>query len=119
MVSESFPSRVKSKGMAVSTAFNWLWQFLIGFFTPFITDAINFYYGYVFVGCLMAMFSYVFFFLPETSGLSLEDINILYEEGVPPWKSVSWVPPSQRFNQTDEQIGVENGGKKWNPFNKK
>lgn len=119
VVSESFPSRVKSKGMAVSTAFNWLWQFLIGFFTPFITDAINFYYGYVFVGCLMAMFLYVFFFLPETSGLSLEDINILYEEGVPPWKSVSWVPPSQRFNQTDEQIGVENGGKKWNPFNKK
>lgn len=97
VVAESFPSRVKAKGMSISTAFNWLWQFLIGFFTPFITSAINFYYGYVFVGCLVAMFIYVFVFVPETKGLSLEDIQVLYEEGVPPWKSASWTPPSRRF----------------------
>lgn len=102
VVAESFPSRVKSKGMAISTAFNWFWQFLIGFFTPFITDAINFYYGYVFVGCLVAMYLYVFFFLPETSGLSLEDIQLLYAENIPPWKSASWVPPSKRLSEVKE-----------------
>ena len=102
VVAESFPSRVKSRGMAISTAFNWFWQFLIGFFTPFITGAINFYYGYVFVGCLVAMFLYVFFFLPETSGLSLEDIQLLYAEGIPPWKSASWVPPSKRLEESKE-----------------
>ncbi|CAI4312109.1 CCT_1a_G0006580.mRNA.1.CDS.1 [Saccharomyces cerevisiae] len=90
------PSKVKSKAMSISTAFNWLWQFLIGFFTPFITGSIHFYYGYVFVGCLVAMFLYVFFFLPETIGLSLEEIQLLYEEGIKPWKSASWVPPSRR-----------------------
>lgn len=51
---------------------------------------------YVFVGCLVAMFLYVFFFLPETIGLSLEEIQLLYEEGIKPWKSASWVPPSRR-----------------------
>ncbi|CAI4310463.1 AEH_G0006690.mRNA.1.CDS.1 [Saccharomyces cerevisiae] len=96
VVAESFPSKVKSKAMSISTAFNWLWQFLIGFFTPFITGSIHFYYGYVFVGCLVAMFLYVFFFLPETIGLSLEEIQLLYEEGIKPWKSASWVPPSRR-----------------------
>ena len=96
VVAESFPSKVKSRAMSISTACNWLWQFLIGFFTPFITGSIHFYYGYVFVGCLVAMFLYVFFFLPETIGLSLEEIQLLYEEGIKPWKSASWVPPSRR-----------------------
>ena len=49
--SETFPLRVKSKCMAVAQGCNWLWGFLISFFTPFITGAINFYYGYVFMGC--------------------------------------------------------------------
>ncbi|CAI4305660.1 BCN_G0006890.mRNA.1.CDS.1 [Saccharomyces cerevisiae] len=61
VVAESFPSKVKSKAMSISTAFNWLWQFLI-----------------------------------ETIGLSLEEIRLLYEEGIKPWKSASWVPPSRR-----------------------
>lgn len=34
---ELFPSRYRAKGMALSTASNWLWNFLIAFFTPFIT----------------------------------------------------------------------------------
>jgi len=36
--------------MALSTASNWLWNFLLAFFTPFITEAIDFRYGYVFAG---------------------------------------------------------------------
>ncbi|CAI4059653.1 hypothetical protein N7582_001399 [Saccharomyces uvarum] len=113
VVAESFPSKFKSRAMSISTAFNWLWQFLIGFFTPFITGSIHFYYGYVFVGCLIAMFFYIFFFLPETIGLSLEEIQLLYEEGVKPWKSASWVPPSRRGN-TSEQAQVEK--KNWKKF---
>ncbi|CCE92473.1 sugar porter family MFS transporter TDEL_0E02300 [Torulaspora delbrueckii] len=96
IVSESFPLRVKSKGMAIATGANWLWGFLISFFTPFITGAINFYYGYVFMGCLVFSFFYVFFFVPETKGLTLEEVNTMWLEGVLPWKSASWVPPDRR-----------------------
>ncbi|CAI7218985.1 BAD_collapsed_G0012080.mRNA.1.CDS.1 [Saccharomyces cerevisiae] len=96
VVSETFPLRVKSKAMSIATAANWLWGFLIGFFTPFITGAINFYYGYVFMGCLVFMFFYVLLVVPETKGLTLEEVNTMWEEGVLPWKSASWVPPSRR-----------------------
>ncbi|QLQ80705.1 hypothetical protein HG537_0E00580 [Torulaspora globosa] len=96
IVSETFPLRVKSKGMAISTAANWMWGFLISFFTPFITNAINFYYGYVFMGCLVFAYVYVFFFIPETKGLTLEEVDTMWMEGVLPWKSASWVPPDRR-----------------------
>ncbi|QLL33146.1 hypothetical protein HG536_0E00560 [Torulaspora globosa] len=96
IVSETFPLRVKSKGMAISTAANWMWGFLISFFTPFITNAINFYYGYVFMGCLVFAYVYVFFFVPETKGLTLEEVDTMWMEGALPWKSASWVPPDRR-----------------------
>ncbi|CCH59315.1 hypothetical protein TBLA_0B04810 [Henningerozyma blattae CBS 6284] len=101
IISESFPLRVKAKGMALGTVSNQMWNFCIGFFTPFITGAIDFYYGYVFMGCLVFAYFYVFFFVPETKGLQLEDVNIMWEEGVLPWKSNSWVPPSKRDDDYD------------------
>ncbi|CCF55990.1 hypothetical protein KAFR_0A05550 [Kazachstania africana CBS 2517] len=101
--SETFPLRVKSKCMAVAQACNWLWGFLIGFFTPFITGAIDFYYGYVFMGCLCFSYFYVFFFVPETKGLTLEEVNTMWEEGVLPWKSDSWVPPTRRGADYDAE----------------
>ncbi|QID84730.1 hexose transporter hxt9 [Saccharomyces pastorianus] len=103
IVSETFPLRVKSRGMAIATAANWMWGFIISFFTPFITGAINFYYGYVFIGCLCVAFFYVFFFVPETKGLTLEEVDTMWLEGIPPWKSASWVPPDRRTADYDEE----------------
>lgn len=99
--SETFPLRVKAKAMALAQGSNWIWGFLIGFFTPYITGAIDFNYGYVFFGCLLFSYVYVFFFVPETKGLTLEEVNIMWEEGVLPWKSASWVPPSRRDEHYD------------------
>ncbi|GMM55713.1 alpha-glucoside permease [Maudiozyma humilis] len=96
VVSETFPLKIKPKGMALANSCNWLWNFLISFFTPFITGAINFYYGYVFMGCMVFAYFYVFFFVPETKGLTLEEVNEMWEEGTLPWKSTAWVPASKR-----------------------
>ncbi|CAI4395400.1 ALI_collapsed_G0029030.mRNA.1.CDS.1 [Saccharomyces cerevisiae] len=103
IISETFPLRVRSKCMSVATAANLLWGFLIGFFTPFITSAINFYYGYVFMGCLAFSYFYVFFFVPETKGLSLEEVDEMWMDGVLPWKSTSWVPASRRNVDYDKE----------------
>ncbi|KAK6465095.1 sugar transporter 1 [Scheffersomyces coipomensis] len=94
IISESYPLRIRSKAMAIATAANWLWGFLISFFTPFITSAIHFYYGFVFTGCLLFSFFYVYFFVSETKGLSLEEVDELYAQKILPWKSAAWVPPS-------------------------
>lgn len=83
VVSETYPLRIRSKGMAIATAANWIWGFLIAFFTPFITDAIHFAYGYVFFGCVVFSLFFVFAFVPETKGLSLEDVDKLYQNYTP------------------------------------
>ncbi|CCH61702.1 hypothetical protein TBLA_0F01600 [Henningerozyma blattae CBS 6284] len=96
ILSETFPTNIKSKGMALGIVSNQLWNFVIGFCTPWITKSIHFYYGYIFLGCCVFAFLYVFFFVPETKGLGLDDINTMWEEETYPWRSSSWIPPSQR-----------------------
>lgn len=61
---------------------NRLWNFLIAFFTPFITRAIGFSYGFVFAGCNLANAIIVFFFLYESSGISLEAVDYMYNVSV-------------------------------------
>ena len=80
--------------MALSTASNWLWNFLLAFFTPFITDAIDFRYGYVFAGTNILGGLIVYFFVIEGQGRTLEEIDTMYLMGVKPWDSAKWVVPS-------------------------
>ncbi|KGR13187.1 sugar porter (SP) family MFS transporter [Candida albicans P57072] len=95
IMSELYPLKVRSKAMGIASASNWLWGFLISFFTSFITDAIHFYYGFVFMGCLVFSIFFVYFMVYETKGLTLEEIDELYSTKVVPWKSAGWVPPSE------------------------
>ena len=94
---ELYPSRYRAKGMALSTASNWFWNFLLAFFTPFITGAIDFRYGYVFAGCNILGGLCVYFFVIEGQGRTLEEIDTMYIQKVVPWKSSKWVapPPSE------------------------
>ncbi|ODV87136.1 hypothetical protein CANARDRAFT_26558 [[Candida] arabinofermentans NRRL YB-2248] len=78
VVSETYPLKVRAKAMAVSSAANWTWNFLIAFFTPLITDKIHFAYGFVFCGCTIFSIFFVFAFVPETKGLTLESVDELY-----------------------------------------
>ena len=94
--SEIYPLRVKGPAMAIAIGSNWVWGFVISFFTPLITNTIHFAYGYVFLGCLVFSYFYVFFVIPETKGLTLEEVNEMFIEGVLPWKSNGWVPSSKR-----------------------
>lgn len=107
IVSETYPLRIRSKAMAVATAANWMWGFLISFFTPFITSAIHFYYGFVFTGCLIFSFFYVYFCLRETKGLSLEEVDELYATDLKPWKTSGWVPPDENEMATSTGYATE------------
>lgn len=50
LIGETFPTRTRAKQGALSTSSNWLFNFLLAFFTPFIAGDINFRYGFVFAG---------------------------------------------------------------------
>ena len=84
---ELYPSRYRAKGMALSTASNWFWNFLIAFFTNFIVADIDFRYGYVFAGCNVLGGLLIYFFVMEGQGRTLEEIDTMYIEKVLPWKS--------------------------------
>ncbi|CAK9440486.1 uncharacterized protein LODBEIA_P45800 [Lodderomyces beijingensis] len=95
IISEIYPLKIRSKAMGVASSANWIFGFLISFFTSFITDAIHFYYGFVFFGCLVFSIFFVYFMVYETKGLSLEEVDEMYQSGIPAWKSSKWVPPSE------------------------
>lgn len=75
LVGETFAMRTRAKQAALATASNWLWNFLLAFFTPFISDSIHYSYGFVFAGCNLLGAVVVYFFLYESSDLSLESVD--------------------------------------------
>ncbi|KAK0545827.1 hypothetical protein OC846_005269 [Tilletia horrida] len=92
-VGESFPAGTRAKQAALATASNWIWNFLLAFFTTPITRNIGFNYGFVFAGCNVANALIAYFFVYETSNLTLEALNDMYNDpACKPWNSVSWVP---------------------------
>ncbi|KAF2872686.1 general substrate transporter [Massariosphaeria phaeospora] len=118
--SEIYPSRYRAKCMALATASNWIFNFLISFFTPYITGAIDYRYGYVFAACNFTAAIVVYFFVCETHGRSLEEIDTMYVMGVNPIKSKHWQPPADddlrktdeaegQYEQRDESVMPRNG----------
>ena len=89
-IGEMFPYRYRATAMACATSANWFWNFMLAFFTPFITGDIQYAYGYVFAGCNLAAFVVVYFFLVESSGRTLEEIDAMYLLHVPPRKSAKF-----------------------------
>jgi MFS transporter, SP family, sugar:H+ symporter len=104
---ELYPSRYRAKGMALSTASNWFWNFLLAFFTPFITGDIDFRYGYVFAGCNVLGGLAVFFFVIEGQGRTLEEIDTMYIQKVIPWQSNKWIaPPASEIARIRAEAGT-------------
>lgn len=107
IIAEIYPSRYRARAMSMATASNWLWNFLISFFTPFIGGEIDFAYGYVFAGCLFAAVLVVYFGVLEGKGKTLEEMDMMYVMRVAPWKSSKWVPPSPEERITTAQLHDE------------
>ncbi|KAG8861400.1 hypothetical protein FRB96_002849 [Tulasnella sp. 330] len=107
---EIFPLNVRAKAMSLSVASNWLWNFGIGYASKFMIQEVGlcidpqpvlspsapylvnpgpgnadlgvkvfFLWGSTCVGCVL----FTYFMVPETKGLSLEAIDILYQNSTP------------------------------------
>lgn len=75
------PLKTRAKANAFSTINNWLWNFFIVMITPVLITSIG--WGtYLFFGALNAcFFPVIYFFYPETSGRSLEEIDLIFAKG--------------------------------------
>lgn len=111
VVGELFPTRYRTMCMGISSASNWTWNFLISFFSPFITNAIDFQYGYIFAACTFVAIPIVYFFLEEHQGKSLEEIDTMYITHVKPWKSSKWEPPANEDLVTADALYLDRGAR--------
>jgi SP family sugar:H+ symporter-like MFS transporter len=103
---EIFPLKIRAKAMSLSVASNWLWNFAIAYasmffvlsqfynvlipsIAPYMVDSgpgnadlgtkVFYIWGSTCFGCII----FAYFCIPETKGLSLEQIDMLYENVAP------------------------------------
>lgn len=95
LIGEIFPLPIRSRGVALSTASNWLWNTIIAVITPYMVgethgnlkSSVFFVWG----GLCTCAFVYSYFLIPETKGLSLEQVDRMMEETTPR-TSAGWKP---------------------------
>jgi MFS family permease len=99
LIGEIFPLTIRSRGVGLSTASNWFWNCIIATITPYLVGKghneanlgpnIFFMWG----GLCCVSLAFAFFLVPETKGLSLEQVDKMLEESTPR-TSAAWKPHS-------------------------
>jgi len=105
---EIFPIPIRSHGIALSIASNWFWNTIIAVITPYLVredkgnlkSNIFFLWGSI---CTCAVF-YAYFLVPKTKGLTLEQVDRLFEETTPR-TSAKWKPTTTFATE----MGVKDG----------
>ncbi|PWY79758.1 hypothetical protein BO83DRAFT_375703, partial [Aspergillus eucalypticola CBS 122712] len=75
---EILPLSIRAKGASLSTATNWAFNWLVGEVTPVLQAAIKWRLYLVHAFFCACSFVLVYFLYPETSGVRLEDMNLLF-----------------------------------------
>lgn len=84
ITSEIMSNRARSKGVSLTTGSQWLLNFAIGYATPYLVDegpgkaGLGSNVFFIWGGCCVIGLVFAYFFVAETKGLSLEQIDLLY-----------------------------------------
>ncbi|HEY8588990.1 MAG TPA: sugar porter family MFS transporter [Naasia sp.] len=75
LLGEIFPNRIRAKALGVAAAAQWLANFAVTLTFPVFSDfSLTFTYGLYAVFAVLSL-AFVFFFVPETKGVKLEDVG--------------------------------------------
>jgi hypothetical protein len=110
LIGEIFPLPIRAKGVALPTSSDWFWNFIISFITPYLMNKeyayfktrVFFIWGSTCTACVL----FAYFFVPETKGLSLEQVDRMLE-GTTPRTSSKWVPHSRFAEHIADETSVE------------
>lgn len=85
--SEVFDQNIRSFVQAINAAVSWVPIFIMSRFTNQMIAAMH--YGIYFFFAVLAFLSvpFVFFFIPETKGIALEDMDKLFDRRLPPYRA--------------------------------
>ncbi|KAI8154487.1 Quinate permease [Colletotrichum sp. SAR 10_70] len=78
---EIFPTHLRSYGVAFAAATQWLFNFIVTRVTPQIIYGIGWKTFIIFAVFCLAMSVFTFFFMKETKGMSLEQVDVLFGAG--------------------------------------
>ncbi|KAH7319246.1 MFS sugar transporter-like protein [Rhexocercosporidium sp. MPI-PUGE-AT-0058] len=112
VTSEIYPLKVRAKSMSISTASNWLLNFSLGYGTPYLVNRgqgyanlqarVFFIWG---TFCALAVV-FVWAMVYETSRISLEQIDEMYERVDRAWNSKSFQPSWSFQEMRDEGVSA-------------
>jgi len=103
--SEIYPTKIRAKAVSLSTASNWFWNCVLAFAVPPLLTSIN-WKMYMMFGTFNAVaLIHMFLTAPETKGKTLEEMDEVFDSGLPAWKSV---PKGSRLDQLQKDIEAGN-----------
>lgn len=97
---EVFPLDMRAKGMSISSAVNWIMNFTVAEVTPIMFDNIGYKTYIVFMCFCIVGFFYAVFLLPELKGLSLEEVDAIFND-------TSGAEDRARRERVAKQIGLD------------
>ncbi|KAK6455917.1 putative sugar transporter [Scheffersomyces xylosifermentans] len=107
--------KLRAPGAALSTACNWVFNFMVVMITPVAFESIGCYTYTIFAAINLLMAPVVFFFYPETKGRSLEEMDIIFNHTPvwQPWKVVQVAKdlPIMHEQQLDKEGDLYDGEK--------
>ncbi|KAM0273252.1 hypothetical protein ACHAQH_008349 [Verticillium albo-atrum] len=104
--SEVFPLRYRAKGVGLAAASNWAFNLALAFFVPPAFENITWKTYIIFGVFCTVMIPHIYFTYPETAGKTLEEIDVIFDENIAPWKSRNAGPSLQaRVADLQEQKG--------------
>ncbi|KAJ1731677.1 hypothetical protein LPJ72_003813 [Coemansia sp. Benny D160-2] len=80
--SEIFPMHIRSKANSITTASNWLFNFVIGLVAPILMKRITWGLDLIFAIIMFAAIAIIYVFYPETKNRSLEDMEVIFTGSV-------------------------------------
>ncbi|KAK1908125.1 hypothetical protein P3342_013445 [Pyrenophora teres f. teres] len=95
------PLKTRQKANAFSTINNWLWNFFIVMITPVLIDNISWGTYLLFAALNACFIPIIYFFYPETSGRSLEEIDLIFAKGYT--EKISYVTAAKQLPPMNEE----------------
>ncbi|KAK2607881.1 hypothetical protein N8I77_006524 [Diaporthe amygdali] len=99
LIAEIFPLSIRAKGTSISASSNWMNNFAVAFMTPPMLDGLRwgtfiFFSAWCLVGGL-----FVAFFLPETKGKTLEEMDVVFG-------STTSIEDAELLSAIQDEIGL-------------
>ncbi|KAF7516742.1 hypothetical protein PCG10_001947 [Penicillium crustosum] len=94
IMTEPYSQRLRLHQSTITMLVYWLSTWAIGFVTPYLVDAtaadLEIKVCFIWLAMIVVSIVWAYFYVPELSGLSGADMDLLFEAGIPAWKSKQW-----------------------------